>query len=62
MLVYVTGHGAMDTMQHFILNDPQELTINIEERLRILAANSDTNVLAFYDICRSELSKFKGLD
>ena len=49
-------------MQHFVLNDEQELTINIEERLRILAANSDTNVLAFYDICRSELSKFKGFE
>ena len=37
MMVYVAGHGAMDTMQHFVLNDGTKFTVNIEEKLRMIA-------------------------
>ena len=30
LMVYVAGHGAMDTMQHFVLNDTERQTVNIE--------------------------------
>ena len=62
LMVYVAGHGAMDTMQHFVLNDTQKYSVNIEERLRGLAASTGTNVLVFYDICRTDINKIKGLD
>jgi len=61
-MVYVAGHGAMDTMQHFVLNDTHKYSINIEERLRGLAASTGTNILVFYDICRTDINKIKGLD
>ena len=62
LMVYVAGHGAMDTMQHFVLNDDKKFTINIEERLRGLAASTGTNILVFYDICRTDITKIKGFD
>ena len=62
LMVYVAGHGAMDTMQHFVLNDTERQTINIEERLRALAATTGTSILAFYDICRTDINNIKGLD
>jgi len=62
LMVYVAGHGAMDTMQHFVLNDTQKFSVNIEERLRGLASSTGTNVLVFYDICRTDISKIKGFD
>ena len=61
-MVYVAGHGAMDTMQHFVLNDTHKFSVNIEERLRGLAASTGTNVLVFYDICRTDINKIKGFD
>ena len=61
LMVYVAGHGAMDTMQHFVLNDAERPTFNIEERLRALAASTGTSVLVFYDICRTDITKIKGL-
>ena len=36
--------------------------MNIEERLRGLAASTGTNVLVFYDICRTDINKIKGFD
>ena len=62
LMVYVAGHGAMDTMQHFVLNDTNKFSVNIEERLRGLAASTGTNVLVFYDICRTDINKIKGFD
>ena len=61
MLVYCAGHGVCDQMQHFVLNDAKENVINIEERLRSLAKNTDTSILAFYDACKSEKSSFPNL-
>ena len=61
-MVYVAGHGAMDTMQHFVLNDTHKYSVNIEERLRGLAASTGTNVLVFYDICRTDITKIKGME
>ena len=61
MLVYVAGHGVCDQMQHFVLNDAEHNLMNIEEKLRSLSKGTDTNVLAFYDICRSDRSKFPSL-
>ena len=52
LLVYVAGHGVCDQMQNFVLNDPEHNLCNIEEKLRSLSKESDTNVLAFYDVCR----------
>ena len=48
-------------MQYFVLNDADHNLFNIEEKLRTLAKGTDTNVLAFYDICRSDKSKFPEL-
>ena len=61
LLVYCAGHGVSDQMQHFVLNDATENVINIEERLRALAKNTETNVLAFYDACKSDKSAFPNL-
>ena len=61
LLVYCAGHGVCDQMQHFVLNDATENVINIEERLRFLAKNTDTNILAFYDACKSDKSSFPNL-
>ena len=48
-------------MQHFVLNDATENAINIEERLRALSKSTNTNILAFYDACKSEKSSFPNL-
>ena len=61
LLVYVAGHGVSDQMQDFVLNDAFHNLVNIEMKLRALSKGSDTNVLAFYDICRSKKSSFPSL-
>ena len=61
LLVYIAGHGVSDTMQQFVLNDAQHNLVSIEDNLRILSKGSNTNVLAFYDICRSKLESFPNL-
>ena len=35
--------------------------MSIEHKLRILSKGSNTNVLAFYDMCRSKLDSFPNL-
>ena len=48
-------------MQYFVLNDAEHNLVNIEEKLRTLSKGTDTIILAFYDICRSDKSKFPNL-
>ena len=61
LLVYVAGHGVSDQMQYYVLNDAEHNLVNVEEKLRSLAKGTDTSVLAFYDVCRSDKSKFPNL-
>ena len=61
LLVYVAGHGVCDQMQYFVLNDAEHNLVNIEEKLRTLSKGTDTSILTFYDICRSDKSKFPNL-
>ena len=61
LMVYVAGHGVCDQMQYFVLNNQDNNIIAIEDKLRSLAKASNTNILTFYDICRSDKSKFPNL-
>ena len=61
LMVYVAGHGVCDQMQYFVLNNKENNVIAIEDKLRSLAKASNTNILTFYDICRSDKSKFPNL-
>ena len=57
LMVYVSGHGVWDNRQHYVLNVDTEVNmISIERLLRAIASESITNVLVFYDSCRSEKS------
>ena len=63
MFVYCAGHGVADQQQYFVLNHAEHNLVSVEQKLRSLCKNSEGNfcVFAVYDICRSELNKFKGL-
>ena len=61
LLVYCAGHGVCDQMQYFVLNDAEHNLVNIEEKLRTLSKGTDTSILTFYDICRSDKSAFPNL-
>lgn len=41
-----------------MLNDDKANLVNMEEKLRSLAKTLDVHVMAFYDVCRSDKSKF----
>ena len=60
-MVYCAGHGVSDQQQYFVLNEVKANIVAIELKLRALSKNSNTNVLAFYDICRSDKSAFPNL-
>lgn len=54
MFVYVSGHGVSENgLQCFVLNKREGNCLSIEEKLRTISKTSQTNVLAFYDCCRT---------
>ena len=61
LMVYCAGHGVSDQQQYFVLNELKANIVAIELKLRGLSKNTDTNILAFYDICRSDKSAFPNL-
>jgi len=61
LMVYVAGHGVCDQMQYFVINDAEHNLIPMEDKLRSLSRGADTSVLVFYDICRSDKSRFPNL-
>lgn len=63
LFVYCAGHGVADSQQYFVLNDASHNLFPVESKLRAMCKGSDGmfHIVAVYDICRSDLSKFKGL-
>ena len=58
-MVYVAGHGIWENRQNYVLNVDEEVNmLGIELKLRAIAASSNTNVVAFFDSCRSEKYNF----
>jgi hypothetical protein len=61
LMVYCAGHGVCDQMQYFVVDDIDHNLVPIEDKLRSLARGANVNVLAFYDICRSDKERFPNL-
>ena len=63
LFVYCAGHGVADQQQYFVCNSEKHNLLAIEQKLRGICKGSygQINVVAVYDICRSDLTKFKGL-
>ena len=50
-------------LQEFCLNcskDEEKTTFNVEDKLRIIAAETTTSILVFYDCCRSKVDSDPG--
>ena len=60
-MVYAAGHGVADQQQWFVLNDKGSNIVPIESKLRTIAREMNTNVLAFYDVCRSDKARYPNL-
>lgn len=57
LFVYCAGHGLADQQQYFVLpDDTTAAAFPIENQLRGLAQEAGCNVVAFYDICREQLT------
>ena len=62
LFVYVSGHGVCENGQQcFLLNKKEKACIPIEAKLRTIAKSSETNILAFYDCCRTNRAAIPGL-
>ena len=64
-MVYCAGHGLADQQQYFVMNqrDPKQSIFGIEMKLRGLAnlCEGKCSVLAIYDMCRTDKTKFPQL-
>lgn len=64
LFFYTSGHGAINPHQCLIANtdDPNRQLLEVEQKLRNLAHECNTNVLSVYDACTVVNKKFKGED
>ena len=57
--IYMAGHGAHNGKQHYLVNSENDVALDIENRLRVLADSCNVKVLAIYDICAVPLDSIK---
>ena len=59
LFVYMSGHGASEDAQFFLLNAKDDVCFPVENKLRATAESYDVKVFAIYDICRSRLADYQ---
>ena len=59
LFVYLSGHGASEDAQYFLLNANDDVCYPVENKMRAVADAYDVKVFAIYDICRSSLTDYQ---
>lgn len=65
IFTYCTGHGvSMNDQQCFLVNSVDRNLLKIEEYIHTLLQCSDgfINALTIFDLCRTNVKKYRGLD